>query len=311
MSRKARTTELLHEYAKRQGRVLPFIPESYVLPQDRDVLLKRLTVGPDAVLRGGRGAKGEENDPWVVKLSAIDNGVGIAMLGPGSDELKYLIEILRKAQDHSDASVYMTVIRRKLVFAQERDDTRRESEIKKAQSRTEKSHDKIIVQRYVCGELDYRKRKFDLRVYFLVASVDPVVVYAHDGYLRVSSHEYDEGRFASTGDHLTNLGRSASGENNTISYERWDVELRKLVSSDPSRYPWPVRRDPLQHVKNQIKSALADLVAATRHQAFRGYRTYTNMQNGFSLFGGDFIVDRELNVWFTEGQDSPGLLHGT
>jgi hypothetical protein len=27
--------------------------------------------------------------------------------------------------------------------------------------------------------------------------------------------------------------------------------------------------------------------------------------------GADFIVDRDLNVWFTEGQDSPGLLHET
>ena len=144
-----------------------------------------------------------------------------------------------------------------------------------------------------------------------MASVDPVLVYAHDGYLRVSPHEYNEGRFASTGDHLTNLGRTASGENNTVSYEQWDLELRKLVADDPSRYSWSVRRNPLLHVKNQIKSALADLVAATRHHAFRGYRSYTNMQNGFALFGGDFIVDRELNVWFTEGQDSPGLLHGS
>ena len=150
MSKKARTTELLHTYAKQQGRILPFIPESYVLPDDRDVLLKRLTLGPDAVLRGG--TKGGDNEPWVIKLSAIDNGVGIAMLGPGSDELKYLTELLRKAQANRDSNVYMTVIRRKLVFTQ-KDDTRRESEVKKAQSRTEKSHDKIIVQRYICHEL--------------------------------------------------------------------------------------------------------------------------------------------------------------
>lgn len=35
------------------------------------------------------------------------------------------------------------------------------------------------------------------------------------------------------------------------------------------------------------------------------------MENGFALMGADFIVDRDLNVWFTEGQDSPGLLHET
>ena len=319
MSKKARTVELLRTYAIQQGRTLSYIPESYVLPQDRDVLLKRLTVGhPDMdpaqqQLRGGGVVMTDSNEPWVVKLSAIDNGVGITMMGAGSQELKLLTSILRHAKQQQQPPVeYMTAIRRQLVLSRRgADDTRKQSDLDKALNRTEKLHDKIIVQRYVCHEMDYQGRKFDLRVYFLVASVDPVVVYAHDGYLRVSPHEYNERNFDKTGDHLTNLGRNAQSENNTISYEQWEVELRRLVNESPERFSWSVRRNPLQHIKNQIKSALADLVAATRQYAFRGYRHYTTMQNGFALFGGDFIVDRDLNVWFTEGQDSPGLLHET
>jgi hypothetical protein len=115
-------------------------------------------------------------------------------------------------------------------------------------------------------------------MYFLVASVDPLVVLYHDGFLRVSPNDYNEGKFESTGEHLTNLGRNAGGENNTISFETWEVELRNLVEAHPERYTWSVRRDPLGHIRKQIKSALADLVAATRQQAFRGYRTYTNME---------------------------------
>lgn len=231
------------------------------------------------------------------------------MLGPGSPELKLLTDILR--DDTSTGDDYMTRIRRKLVFSQ-KGDTRSELQVLKAQNRTERTHDRIIVQRYICGELDYQGRKFDLRVYFLIASVDPIVVYAHDGYLRVSSHEYNEGKFDSTGEHLTNLGRTANNsEHNTISYEQWEKELRKLVSRSPSMFSWSVQRNPLQHIRNQIKAALAVLVASTHRQAMRGYRAFTNMENGFALFGADFIVDRNLNVWFTEGQDSPGLLHET
>ena len=84
MSQKARTVELLRLYEKTQGRTLSFIPESYVLPQDRDALLKRLTVGPDAAAQlrgssnsapgGGASTATAENEPWVLKLSAIDNG---------------------------------------------------------------------------------------------------------------------------------------------------------------------------------------------------------------------------------------------
>ena len=241
------------------------------------------------------------------------NGLGIAMLGPGSDQVKRLVTILTNATTHETSSrdEFMETIRHDLVYNQ-KSDTRNEAQLAKALQRAERIHDRIIVQRYICGELDYQGRKFDLRVYFLIASADPLVVFAHDGYLRVSSHEYNEGRFDSTGEHLTNLGRTAKNtENNTVSYEQWEVELQKLVAAYPSRFSWTVRRNPLQHIKNQIKSALADLVAATRHKAFRGHRTRTSMENGFALFGGDFIVDRDLNVWFTEGQDSPGLLHET
>jgi hypothetical protein len=85
------------------------------------------------------------------------------MLGPGSDELKRLTDILRKA-DPADAAQYMTEIRQHLVFEQ-KGDTRKAAEIEKAKNRTEKAHDKIIVQRYICHELDYQKRKFDLRKY--------------------------------------------------------------------------------------------------------------------------------------------------
>lgn len=92
------------------------------------------------------------------------------MLGPGSDELKLLINILRQA-DPQNVTEYMNLIRRKLV-AEQKGDTRKESDVELALNRTERLHDRILVQRYICGELDYQGRKFDLRVYYLVASVD-------------------------------------------------------------------------------------------------------------------------------------------
>jgi hypothetical protein len=84
------------------------------------------------------------------------------MLGPGSDELKRLTDILRKTDPAADAATFMTAIRQHVVFEQ-KGDTRKALEIEKAKNRTEKAHDKIIVQRYICHELDYQTRKFDLR----------------------------------------------------------------------------------------------------------------------------------------------------
>ena len=81
LSKKAKTTELLRAYARRQGNhhhQLPFMPESYVLPDDRQLLVQRLTQGPlprdaaGALRKGGGGNALGDNEPWVLKLSAID-----------------------------------------------------------------------------------------------------------------------------------------------------------------------------------------------------------------------------------------------
>jgi hypothetical protein len=75
MSKKAQTAEFFRAYELTTGRSLPFIPESYVLPDDRLSLLRRLTLGSASSLRGA-GVSGSDisgdNEPWVVKLSAID-----------------------------------------------------------------------------------------------------------------------------------------------------------------------------------------------------------------------------------------------
>lgn len=158
----------------------------------------------------------------------------------------------------------------------------------------------------------YQGRKFDLRLYYLVASVDPLIVFYHDGSLRVSLSEYNDKIFESTTDHLTNLGRNEAMDNCTISFEDWEVELKRHVAANPSRFPAHVAADPLSHVRNQCKNAIAELVAATRDVAFYGIRNNrTTMENYFSLLGADFIVDIDLHVWMTEAQSSPGFGHET
>jgi len=51
----------------------------------------------------------------------------------------------------------------------------------------------LIAQTYVTNPLllDFQN-KFDFRVYMLVASTNPLVMYYHDGFLRVSLHPYDK-----------------------------------------------------------------------------------------------------------------------
>ena len=308
MSRKSTFQLLLNNYTAVTGRRVEFVPTSFVLPDDRERLLARMQE-PSAVRLGGTHDElgGGMNEPWVVKLSATDNGIGIAIVGPQSEKLQLLKNTLQSTTNDEE---YMPILREQIVLHQD-NDSRSPADVERARERSIKQNDQIIVQRYVCHELDYQTHKFDLRIYFLVASVEPLVVMYHDGSLRVALATYNDHNFGDTSQHLTNIGRNLAIDNCTASFDDWELALHEYVKTDGAHLPDVVKRDPLGHVRNQIKAALADLVAAARHKGFLGYRKFTTMQNGFALMGGDFIVDRDLHVWMTECQSSPGLGHAT
>lgn len=235
--------------------------------------------------------------------------MGIAIFGPNSEGIRFLNKTLL---EHENSDDYMQPIREALVLKQQDNDLRDPAAIERARQRSLSQNDDIVVQRYICHEMDYKGRKFDLRLYFLVASVDPLIVYYHDGALRVSLSEYNDKVFDSTTDHLTNLGRNDAMDNCTVALPDWEKDLLAHVAQDPSRFPPDVAADPLGHVRNQAKAALAELILASRDVAFSGLdgeRTY--QQNYFAILGGDFIVDRDLHVWMTEAQSSPGYGHET
>ena len=55
-----------------------------------------------------------------------------------------------------------------------------------------KQYKYLIVQKYLTNPLlTLDQKKFDLRIYFLIASIDPLIVLYHDGYLRVALDAYN------------------------------------------------------------------------------------------------------------------------
>jgi len=65
----------------------------------------------------------------------------------------------------------------------------------------------LVAQKYIANPLLLDlNNKFDFRIYMLVASTNPLIVYYHDGFLRVSVTPYD--KFSTDVDKLVVLNHS-------------------------------------------------------------------------------------------------------
>jgi hypothetical protein len=65
-------------------------------------------------------------------------------------------------------------------------------------------------------------------------------------------------------------------------------------------------RDPIQHVRNQFKHSLSELVAAFKDLSFSPGDALT-AENGLGFYGADFALDKDLDVWLIEPQKGCGL----
>lgn len=223
-----------------------FNPETYRLeiPDERDEFEK--------VLERGGGL----NRPWVLKAGDVNQGRGITMLAPNSDDLKNVLE------DHPP------------------------------------SDSDLVIQRYVCNELTWNRRKYDVRMFWIVASIDPLLVLYHDGYVRIGNAVYDESDFSNTRNHLTTHTRLA--EEGKATWDEFTDHVR-----EHNRNAGLGISDPVAHVRNQFKEAIGQTVAAFKDLSFTTKKMVE--QNGIAFYGADFILDQDLDVFFLEPQMGCGL----
>jgi len=167
----------------------------------------------------------------------------------------------------------------------------------------------IVAQYYIPNPLLLDKEnKFDFRIYLLVASIDPLIVYYHDGFLRVSLSKYDK-YSKDKNVHFTNTHLSktifAEAKGNKIGgateeelrdYQMWlleDLQEYLLKTGKVSNKNWldeelrPKFKQAFVHIARMIEKSL--------------YKT----PSVFELFGLDFVMDEDLNIWFIECNPSP------
>jgi hypothetical protein len=256
-----------------------YVPETYMLSESEEDA-KDFQINLD---RGGA------KYPWVLKAGLVNQGKGITMMAPNSGELLALpgkaLSIIQKNKDGGSE-----------------DDEVEEWE-------------DMIVQKYICNEMTWGRRKFDVRMYWLVASLDPLIVLYHDGYVRIGNSDYSEEDFSDTRAHLTTHtflgaeGKATFDEFDEMLTKFWERKSRRLGGggSSSGNYPWPAK-SPVGHVRNQFKDALAEMMEVYEKEAFDVPDGKSiSAENAFSLYCADFILDNDLDAWFIEPQNGCGL----
>lgn len=160
-----------------------------------------------------------------------------------------------------------------------------------------------VVQKYVDGPLLIGGKKFDLRLYAIVTSYQPLTVYMHrGGFCRFSMSRYstDKGDMGNLGQHLTNVAvQKHSGK---AAYKRtgakWDLaRLKTYLMSTVG-----------VEVVNRLMSDIESIVI---HSLLAVQRVMINDKHCFELYGYDILIDTEYRPWLLEVNASPSLTANT
>jgi len=168
-----------------------------------------------------------------------------------------------------------------------------------------------IIQTYVYNPLLLNGHKFDFRVYMVVASTNPTIAYYHDGFLRVSLHPYD----------VNSNDKSVLLTNTALSSKIFDIARKEghyqgLNETELRNFQmWNLQRlqDHLlaigkitdknwldNYLRPEFKKAMIHLIKMVSGSFLKRSQIY-------ELYGTDFMLDDNLNLWFIECNSGPVL----
>ena len=159
-----------------------------------------------------------------------------------------------------------------------------------------------IAQRYISNVLLLNGRKSELRIYWLIACLDPLLVLMYrEGTARLTSREYKLGDFDDPLIHITNIYQQKKHGGVQADTElKWDFpRLQDYLAREKSARPDYLAAE----LVPRLKQILAYVVRAGESKL----RQTPPSGHFFGLLGADVILDDRLTPWLTEIQTGPGL----
>ncbi len=157
----------------------------------------------------------------------------------------------------------------------------------------------FVIQKYIERPLLINKRKFDIRAWVLVTH-ELKCYFFKEGYLRMSSYEYKTD--ANNREiHLTNnaVQKNTEGyghleDGNQLSYG----DFQEYINANFPGKDISVK----DNLYNKMKEYVNLTLLSVRKKLNPDYKKYC-----FEIFGYDFMVDEEFNIWLIEINTNPCL----
>jgi len=171
----------------------------------------------------------------------------------------------------------------------------------------------LVVQRYVARPYLINDTKFDLRLYVLVTSVNPLRIYLYDdGLVRFASNKYSN-ESTKVGDVFTHLTNYSINKNSATYLSNEDSHLAQ-------GHKWTLKSlwrhfdaEGIDHsvIWEKIKDLMIKtIISAEGNMATFFQQNVSSRYSCYELFGFDILLDSRLKPWLIEVNISPSL-HST
>ena len=170
----------------------------------------------------------------------------------------------------------------------------------------------FIISEYISNPHIIDDKKYDLRIYVLVTSFNPLTIYIYeDGLVRFATVKYnlDPENFDNKFIHLTNysinkknedyIQNKAKGDDNTNT-SKWSLKTLEKVFIHSGK-DW-------KKVKEAIHDVIIKELITVEPPIMSGYKENDkNAECCFELYGFDIMLDSDLKPWLLEVNISPSF----
>lgn len=176
----------------------------------------------------------------------------------------------------------------------------------------------LIAQKYIHNPLTVSNgHKFDFRIYMMIASVNPLIVYYFDGFLRVSMSRYDKDS-TDREVHQTNTElykdkikeKCHDPENKEIIFMGMNCEeLRNFQMRTYEQFHDEMMRTGKIKDPNWLDNYLRpEFQKAFIHSAKMVHPHLYRSSNLYEMFGVDFVIDENFKLYVIEVNASPMII---